>query len=386
MKEILISRDSKSKLRVVEILCDWDSTTETYKLKRYTGQFNGKMIEQPVIEIVKGKAKRTISEQATLEFNSHVKKYLDKGYKKISDYGYNSLENFNENVVPTSNTDQKGLVKPMLCDQYDFDDSKLEKITWKASTKLDGLRTMLYYKDGVIYTSSRGGKDYNVAATYIREDQYLKTLFDKNPELILDGELYYHGWNLQKISGLGRLETLHEDHKQLQFHCYDIVDENKTFKDRHEILKTFEETEKFIVVKHIDVKGNDNINKLHDDYIAKGYEGLVLRDPSKTYKCGSRSNRMLKVKKFTDAEFEVIDLIEGLRDEDMCFLLTTKDGNKFKAKPIGDRQLKQWYRDNLKSLIGKMATVKYFGFTNTENPVPNLPVLKSFRLNADMEC
>ncbi len=299
------------------------------------------MIEQPVIEIVKGKAKRTISEQATLEFNSHVKKYLDKGYKKISDYGYNSLENFNENVVPTSNTDQKGLVKPMLCDQYDFDDSKLEKITWKASTKLDGLRTMLYYKDGVIYTSSRGGKDYNVAATYIREDQYLKTLFDKNPELILDGELYYHGWNLQKISGLGRLETLHEDHKQLQFHCYDIVDENKTFKDRHEILKTFEETEKFIVVKHVDVKGNDNINKLHDDYITKGYEGLVLRDPSKTYKCGSRSNRMLKVKKFTDAEFEVIDLIEGLRDEDMCFLLTTKDGNKFKAKPIGDRQLKQ---------------------------------------------
>lgn len=384
MKEILISRDSKSKLRVVEISCDWDSTAETYKLKRYTGQFNGKMIEQPVIEIVKGKAKRTISEQATLEFNSHVKKYLDKGYKKISDYGYNSLENFNENVVPTSNTDQKGLVKPMLCDQYDFDDSKLEKITWKASTKLDGLRTMLYYKDGVIYTSSRGGKDYNIAATYIREDQYLKTLFDKNPELILDGELYYHGWNLQKISGLGRLETLHEDHKQLQFHCYDIVDENKTFKDRHEILKTFEETEKFIVVKHVDVKGNDNINKLHDDYIAKGYEGLVLRDPSKTYKCGSRSNRMLKVKKFTDAEFEVIDLIEGLRDEDMCFLLTTKDGNKFKAKPIGDRQLKQWYRDNLKSLIGKMATVKYFGFTNTENPVPNLPVLKSFRLNADM--
>ena len=384
MKEILISRDSKSKLRVVEILCDWDSTTETYKLKRYTGQFNGKMIEQPVIEIVKGKAKRTISEQATLEFNSHVKKYLDKGYKKISDYGYDSLENFNENVVPKSNTDQKGLVKPMLCDQYDFDDSKLEKITWKASTKLDGLRTMLYYKDGVIYTSSRGGKDYNVAATYIREDEYLKTLFKENPTLILDGELYKHGWNLQKISGLGRLESLTEDHKELQFYCYDIVDENKIFKERYKILQTFNQTEKFVVVEHVDVKGNDNINKLHDEYVNQGYEGLVLRDPNKTYKCGSRSNRMLKVKKFTDAEFEVIDLVEGLRDEDLCFLLKTEDGNQFKAKPIGDRQLKQWYRDNLDSLIGKMATVKYFGFTNTENPVPNLPVLKSFRLNEDM--
>lgn len=384
MKEILISRDSKSKLRVVEISCDWDSNLEIYKLKRSTGQFNGKMIEQPVIEITKGKAKRTISEQATLEFNSHVKKYLDKGYKKISDYGCDSLDNFNEDVVPKSNTDQKGLVKPMLCNQYDFNDSKLEKITWKASTKLDGLRTMLYYKNGNIYTSSRGGKDYNTAATYIREDVYLQNLFKENPDLILDGELYKHGWNLQKISGLGRLETLHEDHKKLQFHCYDIVDENKTFNERYKLLKTFEQTEKFIVVEHIDVKGNDNINKLHDKYVEQGYEGLVLRDPSKKYKCGSRSNRMLKVKKFTDAEFEVIDLVEGLRDEDLCFLLKTEDGNQFKAKPIGDRQLKQWYRDNLDSLIGKMATVKYFGFTNTENPVPNLPVLKSFRLNEDM--
>lgn len=384
MKEILISRDSKSKLRVVEISCDWDSNLEIYKLKRSTGQFNGKMIEQPVIEITKGKVKRTISEQATLEFNSHVKKYLDKGYKKISDYGYDSLDNFNEDVVPKSNTDQKGLVKPMLCNQYDFNDSKLEKITWKASTKLDGLRTMLYYKDGNIYTSSRGGKDYNTAATYIREDAYLQNLFKENPDLILDGELYKHGWNLQKISGLGRLETLHEDHKKLQFHCYDIVDENKTFNERYKLLKTFEQTEKFIVVEHVDVKGNDNINKLHDEYVEQGYEGLVLRDPSKKYKCGSRSNRMLKVKKFVDAEFEVIDLVEGLRDEDLCFLLKTEDGNQFKAKPMGDRQLKQWYRDNLDSLIGKMATVKYFGFTNTENPVPNLPVLKSFRLNEDM--
>ena len=227
--------------------------------------------------------------------------------KKISDYGYDSLDNFNEDVVPKSNTDQKGLVKPMLCNQYDFNDSKLEKITWKASTKLDGLRTMLYYKDGNIYTSSRGGKDYNIAATYIRKDAYLQNLFKENPNLILDGELYKHGWNLQKISGLGRLETLHEDHKKLQFHCYDIVDENKTFNERYKLLKTFEQTEKFIVVEHVDVKGNDNINKLHDEYVEQGYEGLVLRDPSKKYKCGSRSNRMLKVKKFVDAEFEVIE-------------------------------------------------------------------------------
>ena len=74
MKEILISRDSKSKIRVVEIVCNWYPELQSYILERFTGLLDGKQIKQPIIEISKGKAKRTISEQATLEFNSHVKK------------------------------------------------------------------------------------------------------------------------------------------------------------------------------------------------------------------------------------------------------------------------------------------------------------------------
>ena len=38
----------------------------------------------------------------------------------------------------------------------------------------------------------------------------------------------------------------------------------------------------------------------------------------------------------------------------------------------------------IKELIGKMGTVKYFGMTNTEHPVPNLPVFKSVRLDKDV--
>ena len=39
--------------------------------------------------------------------------------------------------------------------------------------------------------------------------------------------------------------------------------------------------------------------------------------------------------------------------------------------------------NHIKELIGKMGTVKYFGMTNTEHPVPNLPVFKSVRLDKD---
>ena len=48
-------------------------------------------------------------------------------------------------------------------------------------------------KDGELHTSSRGGQNYDVAATYILDDAFIKSLFEKDPDLVLDGELYNHG-------------------------------------------------------------------------------------------------------------------------------------------------------------------------------------------------
>jgi hypothetical protein len=54
------------------------------------------------------------------------------------------------------------------------------------------LRCFLYYKDGKIKTASRGGQNYDVAATYICQDPHVVEIFKKFPDIILDGELYYH--------------------------------------------------------------------------------------------------------------------------------------------------------------------------------------------------
>lgn len=197
-------------------------------------------------------------------------------------------------------------------------------------------------KDGELHTASRGGSDYDIAATYILQDAYIKSLFEDNPNLILDGELYKHGWNLQKISGLGRLETLHEDHKQLRFYCYDFVDEKKPFKERWEFLKSLEApcNSLLTIVDHVEACNDKEINKLHDDWVSIGYEGLVMRDPDKPYKCGARDRRMMKKKSFVDGEFKVTGFTEGLREEDFVFNLITNEGKPFEAKPIGTRELK----------------------------------------------
>ena len=81
MKTILISRDSKQKIRVVEISYSWNDTLHAFVIERSSGLHGGKMTSQPPLTIEKGKVKRTITEQCQLEFNSLVKKYKDKEIK-----------------------------------------------------------------------------------------------------------------------------------------------------------------------------------------------------------------------------------------------------------------------------------------------------------------
>ncbi len=134
------------------------------------------------------------------------------------------------------------------------------------------------------------------------------------------------------------------------------------------------------VVPHALVTGDnkkDQIMELHNQYVAEGWEGCVARDVSKPYKYGGRGQEMVKFKMYQDAEFEITGISEGLREEDMCFTLITEDGIEFKAKPMGSRELKQQYREDLDKLIGKMATVKFFYLSDEGTPLQ--PVLKAIR-------
>ena len=393
----LFKRDNKNKIRHVELFLnehsDYVKGEIFFSITGKTGLYQGKMISRPLVVIEKGKVKRTTTEQAILQYNSLVASYLDKGYKKAEDLGItNILDSVEvESKVPKQNTDDKGNLKPMLALSIDdLPKSKLSILNnkWLASKKIDGVRALLFKKDGVIQTSSRGGKDYNIAAHYIINDPFVIHLFNLHPDYILDGEIYIHGKPLSYISGLCRLKTLGTQHKQLTFQCYDIVREDLSFIQRKNILDSIEHDKpidsKLEIVCHTEVQGKDQIIELHNKYVDNGYEGLVIRDPNAKYKCGARDKRMLKVKMFQDDEFKIVGITDGLREEDFVFNMETKEGYPFEAKPMGDRSLKKWYRENIDQIIGKVATVKYFGYTSTDKPVPNLPVMKALRDKIDM--
>lgn len=396
-QDYLISKDSKGKIRVVNISYDWDKDLNGYVIRRFTSQYGGKITTQPIILVDKGKgigkARRTVSEQAKLEYDSRVNKYMDKGYKKLP----KSIDLYTKEeldaLLPEETTDSEGNLKPMLAkDFHDVATSVLEKQWWYASRKIDGVRCLMFVKDGEIHTSSRGGKNYDNSTYHITCNPKLKKFMLDNPTLILDGELYVHGYSLQTLSGLARLKKETDKCDELQYYIYDVVDTNKTFKERLEILdhikdelqldfdpnKTFEDGDLQIqMVPHVKVEGWVQIKKTHDSYVKEGFEGAVIRRPDKKYGVNKRTNDMVKVKEYQDGEFKIIGFSEGLRPEDMVFVCVTEDGKEFEAKPVGPRELKHEYLERIDEIIGKMATVKYFSFS--DGGTPTQPVLKCIR-------
>lgn len=396
--DILVTKDNKDKTRVVEIGYEWDDAQHGFVIRRKTYQYGGKVTVQPEIWIYKGKVKRTVSEQARLEYNSHLKKYTDKGYKLLpSSIKINNavaVEAFVEEHLGNGVTDSNGFKKHMLAKQADkVATSVFDKIKyWYGSRKIDGVRCSFYWKDGEVRTASRGGGDYDASTSFMRHNPKLIQFFEEHPDIVLDGELYKHGKSLQQISGAARLEKDTAGMDWLEYYIYDVMDSTKTFEERLDILhditdelnlgfnpeREWDDGElKFQIVPQETVVGWANIQKLHNKYVGEGFEGIVIRDPSKVYNFGGRTNAMIKVKMYKDAEFEIVGYSEGLRPEDMVFVCKTKEGKEFEAKPMGPRELKWEYLDRMDEIIGKMATVKYFYLSDEGCPLQ--PVLKCIR-------
>lgn len=385
-KIYLVTRNARDKVQVV--LAELEQIGNNFIIRRITGQYQGKMTAQPELLIERGKAKRSVLQQAMLEFNSIVSKYMDKGYKKISDLTSKKFEDLTEeelcNLVPTLKSDSNGNLKPMLAKDFNKCQNSIFEKELLCSRKLNGVRCMMKWDGEKVVTISRGGKTYDCAAQHLTKQvhNYLKN----NPSTILDGELYRHGHYLQELSGIARKETWEDKCKVLQYWIYDIADAEREFKDRLVELKNiqnfFSDYEDIQVLDHYKTECWDQVKRLHDKWVSEGYEGLVARKPNKPYEFGKRGSTMIKVKAYQDGEFTIIDYRDGLRDEDFCFICETDSGQAFAAKPIGSREIKADYIKNINDIIGLKGTVKYFEIS--KDGIPMQPIFQAVRYEEDI--
>ena len=402
-KHYLISRDTKGKIRTCTIWYELIDNEDGryYLIHRETSQLHCKITAQPDKIVERGKAKRSLLEQVELETNHLVKEKLDKGYKEIeNDPEEYSEEELNE-IIGEVATSQDGVPKPMLAKQSEkVTNMKIFDKDWYASRKIDGLRALIYMgADGELHTASRGAMNYDAAMYEILSNKTLIDIFKSNPGLILDGECYRHGMSLQQLNSIARTQKKAVDYEILQFYWYDILDTNSSFEDRLSKMKriseqyniTFNPEREFNegelriqFVPQIKISGWNNIMDLHNEYVSEGWEGVVIRDPSRVYKPNGRTNDMIKIKKYKSSEFLITGYELGLRgNEDMVFNLITKDGIEFKAKPHGDRNLKDWYIDNFEEeCLNHYATVKYFYLSDDGTPLQ--PSVSNLRIEEDM--
>lgn len=401
----LLSKSANGRFRFMTIYTDeeWHEPEHGYIIQRSYGQIGGKTTLSPKIIVDRTKQNRNWKEQYTLQFNSEVKKFLDKGYIKVPSDPNTYTEEKCTELFGEVKTNQYGVIKPQLAKQADkVTNKKIFDKEWLISRKLDGVKALFYWDGKEVHTASRGGEHYDVATTHLRENPQLIEFFKANPTIILDGELFKRFKTLQQISGAARLEKNAYDCDWLEYwvyDCYDTANPDTIAEDRWKFLvgnlaqnnnvpiysvvldDYVEAPIKLLFHEH--VSGWDNMNKLHDQWVAEGFEGAVITDPNKPYKPGSRCNNLIKIKHYQSEDFKVIGYKLGLRgSEDMTFTCELEDGRTFEAMPCGDRATKAEYVENFETKYkGHKAECTFFNYS--DDNIPTQPKMRVFRFDLE---
>lgn len=400
MIKYLLGKATTGKFRFAVVECDeeWHDDVKGYTIQRSYGQVQGKTTLSPLIVVDRTKQKRNWQEQYTLQFNSEVKKFLDKGYKEVEKHPNEYTEEKLHELYGSVTTNQYGVIKPMLAKQESkLTNRKILDKLWLISRKLDGVRCLMYWDGETIRTASRGGENYDPATSHLRENKLLVEFFKKNPTVILDGELYRHGKNLQTISGAARMEKNAYDCDWLQYwvyDCYDTANPEMSAAQRYMFLQ---DSRDFVIMTNpegcddfdvcllaeIETAGENSIWELHDQYVGEGFEGCVIRNPDKPYKPNGRTNDMIKFKNYKSEDFKVIGYELGRRgSEDMVFTCELEDGRTFEAMPVGDRATKEEYVTNFESKYkDHLAECTYFNYS--DEGIPTQPKLRVFRFDLE---
>ena len=120
--------------------------------------------------------------------------------------------------------------------------------------------------------------------------------------------------------------------------------------------------EKFVILPTYLVVSEENAVLFRNDFIDKGFEGLILRNPDEEYQFGKRNSSMIKFKKSTDGKFQIIDIKpEGIKRPDIPLFVCKNDINdaEFECHCSGSFDYQKSILRNKEQYIGKYMYVEY---------------------------
>lgn len=265
---------------------------------------------------------------------------------------------------------------PMLAQSYE---DRKHNIAWPCyvQPKLDGVRCLGIPDKGLF---SRQRKPFKTLA-------HIQAEVDLFPaHWILDGELYSDTLTFQEIVSIVKKEkpTKEEAEKQLQikYYVYDAILPSD-FKTRYVNLalriKRMPLLATIQLVHTLVCEKEEDMMTKHGEYVAEGYEGIMLRNSAGLYKqaasASTRSVDLQKYKQFKDGEFEIVGFTEGAGAEEGCVIWicsTGTEGKEFNCRPRGTREERMKLFEAGEDYVGKMLSVRYQELT--DDGVPRFPV------------
>lgn len=325
--------------------------------------YHGEKIQR--IEKVISNGKNIGKSNETTPYQQAVSEALSLRQKRI-DLGFTE-------VIPNLDTYVETEL-PMLAQPFE---KRKHNIKYPAyvQPKLNGVRCLAkkVSNDKIVYIS-RKGKEYT-------------TLEHLTPDLlkrmsvgqILDGEIYVHGMTFQNIVRL--VKKFRPESTELEYHIYDIAEAgNVKFTDRHvELNMILAGTQlnykgRLVKVETISVNDEKSVYDMHNIFVSRGYEGVIIRNRDGYYKFDNRSSDLQKYKQFEDAEFEIVGGEEGTGLHEGCVIFRVKNKNNqfFNVYPRGSLEMRKEMYKNIKNYVGKMLTVRYQELS--EDGIPIFPV------------
>jgi len=359
-----VTLDTKGRVRY---WCIWNEERDGVYGVCYTDFLESGKVKTPTFKESKpknvGKANETTSEsQAIIDLNNQI------GIKERNNY-FRSVEE----------AKSKSSFRPMLAHKFEDHQDKIPFPRY-SQPKLDGARCNVYWSEleGKVVAKTRTGKDYYTTDHIIR---VLGPFCETFKDLIFDGELYNHAYrhDFEKIMSLARqskpnAQDLKDASELLEYHIYDVYSKstpNATFEDRTSYIAQLQidvlaDLKMIHFVPTNISNSQEEEDKWHDEYLEESYEGQMIRNPNSIYKVDGRSQDLLKRKVFTDEEFPIVAVEEGEANWKGCakrIIIELPDGRTQGCGIDGSYEVNRERFENRESLVGKLATVRYFRLT-----------------------
>ncbi|RNF18011.1 DNA ligase [Trypanosoma conorhini] len=329
-------------------------------------------------------------------------------------------------VVETRN------LQPMLARNFEKEADRIrdDEVLF-ASPKLDGVRCVVAWnaRERRPCFFSRSGTLFECCDDRI--EPTLRPLFERDPNLVLDGELYNHDVDdfEQLVSAIRttrdrRTPAIASLQEKLQYHAFDLMYASALpdmsvvpFSERYKHLSSLinglgapkgkARGQAVVLVPAIQIT-KPKIARVLRLSIEDGYEGIIVRRdggvgargkgsrsdsrpagvPRKGtssgalvgYAHGARSPHLLKYKVMQDAEYVIVSGVEGRGKWKGClgaFVCSTKRGHHFTVAPATTEDTKKDMWRSLAQYKGKMLTVQYQELS--ANGVPRFPIGKCVR-------